>query len=84
MPGWVYIMTNRPNGTLYVGVTDNLARRAWEHHAGLVDGFTSCLTGSIAFAVSCRTLDAFGAERVAAERGNAAVAAVWIAARIRA
>jgi putative endonuclease len=40
MPGWVYIMTNRPNGTLYLGVTDNLARRAWEHRAGLVDGFT--------------------------------------------
>ena len=38
--GWVYIMTNRPNGTLYVGVTDNLARRAWEHREGLVEGFT--------------------------------------------
>jgi putative endonuclease len=40
MPGWVYMMTNRPNGTLYVGVTDDLARRAWEHHEGLVEGFT--------------------------------------------
>ena len=40
LPGWVYIMTNRPNGTLYVGVTDDLARRAWEHRAGLVEGFT--------------------------------------------
>ena len=40
MPGWVYIMTNRPNGTLYVGVADNVARRAWEHRAGLVEGFT--------------------------------------------
>jgi len=38
--GWVYIMTNRPNGALYVGVTDDLARRAWEHRAGLIDGFT--------------------------------------------
>ena len=38
--GWVYIMTNRPNGTLYVGVTDNLARRAWEHREALADGFT--------------------------------------------
>jgi putative endonuclease len=38
--GRVYIMTNRPNGTLYVGVTDDLARRAWEHSAGLVEGFT--------------------------------------------
>jgi putative endonuclease len=38
--GWVYIMTNRPNGTLYVGVTSDLARRAWEHREGLIDGFT--------------------------------------------
>jgi putative endonuclease len=37
---WVYIVTNRPNGTLYVGVTSNLARRAWEHREGLVNGFT--------------------------------------------
>jgi hypothetical protein len=26
--GWVYIMTNRPNGTLYTGVTAGIARRA--------------------------------------------------------
>lgn len=38
--GWVYIMTNRPNGTLYLGVTSNLARRAWEHREGRIDGFT--------------------------------------------
>jgi len=38
--GWVYIMTNRPNGTLYTGVTSDLARRAWEHREGLIDGFT--------------------------------------------
>jgi putative endonuclease len=38
--GWVYIMTNRPNGTLHVGVTSGLARRAWEHCEGLIDGFT--------------------------------------------
>jgi len=38
--GWVYIMTNRPNGTLYVGVTNDLARRTWEHREGIVDGFT--------------------------------------------
>ena len=40
MPGWVYIMTNRRNCTLYVGVTDDLARRTWEHRAGLVEGST--------------------------------------------
>jgi putative endonuclease len=38
--GWVYIVTNRPNGTLYIGVTSNLARRIWEHREGLVEGFT--------------------------------------------
>ena len=38
--GWVYIMTNRPNGTLYTGVTNNIARRAFEHKAALIEGFT--------------------------------------------
>ena len=38
--GWVYIMTNRANGTLYIGVTDNIARRAWEHREAVADGFT--------------------------------------------
>ena len=37
---WVYSVTNRPNGTLYVGVTSNLGRRAWEHREGAIDGFT--------------------------------------------
>jgi putative endonuclease len=40
MDAWVYILTNRPNGTLYVGVTSNLARRIWEHREGVIDGFT--------------------------------------------
>jgi putative endonuclease len=38
--GWVYIVTNKPHGTLYVGVTSDLARRIWEHRAGVVEGFT--------------------------------------------
>jgi putative endonuclease len=38
--GWVYTLTNRLNGTLHVGVTDNLARRIWEHREGMVQGFT--------------------------------------------
>ena len=38
--GWVYIMTNRPSGTLYTGVTADIARRAYEHREGLSGGFT--------------------------------------------
>ncbi|MDA0785952.1 MAG: GIY-YIG nuclease family protein, partial [Proteobacteria bacterium] len=38
--GWVYIVTNRRGGTLYVGVTSDIARRAWEHREGDVEGFT--------------------------------------------
>jgi putative endonuclease len=38
--GWVYIMTNHPNGVLYTGVTSNIGRRAYEHREGLVPGFT--------------------------------------------
>ena len=36
----VYIMANRRNGTLYVGVTSNLPQRAAQHRDGTVDGFT--------------------------------------------
>lgn len=38
--GWVYIVTDKPYGTLYIGVTSDIARRAHEHREGLVDGFT--------------------------------------------
>jgi putative endonuclease len=33
-------MTNRPNGTLYIGPTTNLGRRVWEHRSDAADGFT--------------------------------------------
>ncbi|HEV2601495.1 MAG TPA: GIY-YIG nuclease family protein [Candidatus Babeliales bacterium] len=36
----VYIVTNKENGTLYVGVTSNLAKRIHEHKQGFVKGFT--------------------------------------------
>ncbi|HVJ01139.1 MAG TPA: GIY-YIG nuclease family protein [Sphingomonas sp.] len=38
--GFVYIMANRRNGTIYLGVTSDLPKRAWEHRNGVVDGFT--------------------------------------------
>lgn len=38
--GYVYIMASARNGTLYIGVTENLVKRAWEHRNGVVPGFT--------------------------------------------
>lgn len=39
-PGFVYIMASGRNGTLYIGSTDDLAKRAWQHREGVVGGFT--------------------------------------------
>ena len=36
----VYILASKQNGTLYVGVTWDLARRVWEHKSDFVEGFT--------------------------------------------
>jgi putative endonuclease len=38
--GCVYIMASGRNGTLYIGVTSDLPKRAWEHRNGVVPGFT--------------------------------------------
>lgn len=40
MPLFVYVMASGRNGTLYIGVTNDLARRAFEHRSGAVDGFS--------------------------------------------
>jgi putative endonuclease len=41
MSFYTYIMASRRNGTLYVGSTDNLARRVYEHQEKVRPGFTS-------------------------------------------
>jgi putative endonuclease len=40
MPFYVYILASKRNGTLYIGMTDDLVRRVWEHREGTADGFT--------------------------------------------
>jgi putative endonuclease len=40
MSFFVYMLASRKNGTLYVGMTDNLPRRIWEHQTGAIPGFT--------------------------------------------
>lgn len=37
---YVYIMASRRNGTIYIGSTNDLVRRAWDHRNGVVEGFT--------------------------------------------
>ena len=36
----VYLLANRPNGTLYVGVTSDLLKRVWQHQNDVFDGFS--------------------------------------------
>ncbi len=36
----IYMLTNRRDGVLYIGVTSNLLKRIWEHKNNIVDGFS--------------------------------------------
>ena len=40
MSFYVYMLASRRNGTLYIGMTDNLVRRVWQHRESIVPGFT--------------------------------------------
>jgi putative endonuclease len=40
MAFYVYILTNKRNGTLYIGMTDDLVKRVWQHRNGIIRGFT--------------------------------------------
>ena len=38
--GYVYILTNHKNGTLYIGVTSDLVKRIWQHKNKFIEGFS--------------------------------------------
>ena len=40
MAFYVYILASRRNGTLYIGSTDDISRRIWQHKTGEIPGFT--------------------------------------------
>ena len=41
MSFYVYIVANKRNGTIYIGMTDNLAKRMWQHKTKALGGFTA-------------------------------------------
>jgi predicted GIY-YIG superfamily endonuclease len=49
---WVYILASRIGGTLYIGVTNDLVRRVYEHREKFADGFTKKNMTFIAWFIS--------------------------------
>lgn len=62
---YVYIMTNRHNKVLYIGVTNDLQRRMYEHKNKLIEGFTKKynLTKLVYFEEFGNVIDAIAAEK---------------------
>ncbi|MEK9143508.1 MAG: GIY-YIG nuclease family protein [Patescibacteria group bacterium] len=65
MSYYVYILTNKRNGTLYIGMTNDLIRRIYEHRSKLVDGFTKkyALTKLVYYEHHERPMDAITREK---------------------
>lgn len=63
--GYVYIMTNKPFGTLYIGVTSDLIKRIWEHREKKIEGFTKKynLTRLVYYEIHERINDAIKREK---------------------
>ena len=37
---YIYLLASRRNGTLYIGVTNNLVKRIWQHKNNIIEGFS--------------------------------------------
>ena len=62
---YVYIMANASNSTVYIGMTNDLARRINEHKLGLIDGFTKryCTNKLVYFESTCDVNAAIAREK---------------------
>jgi len=65
MQYYVYILTNRKNQTLYVGITNDLVKRTFEHKQKFVDGFTKkyCIDKLVYFEVTGNVISAIEREK---------------------
>jgi putative endonuclease len=77
--GWVYIMTNAPFGTLYVGVTSDLARRVSQHRAG--EGSDFCKRHRLTRLVYCEPFESIE-DAIAREKSIKAWKRQWKTKRI--
>lgn len=62
---WVYILANKINTVLYIGITNNLQRRIYEHRQKLIEGFTKKynVTKLVYFEEFSNPTDAINAEK---------------------
>lgn len=77
---WVYLVTDKPYGTLYAGVTNDLARRIWEHKNGVYKGFSKKYgLGQLVYYESYPTID----EAITREKNIKAWKREWKIHRIK-
>jgi putative endonuclease len=72
--GWVYIVTNAPYGTLYIGVTANLPARIWQHREG--GGSKFCKRYGLTRLVYCEPYERID-EAIAREKAMKAWKRAW-------
>ena len=68
---YVYILFNKQNGTLYVGVTNDLVKRVWQHKNKVVDGFTKQYgTDKLGYYEACNDINSAIAREKQLKGGN--------------